>query len=230
LCAPSSRYAPSGASIVDRATHLGVHLAEDDGHPGLGDGGLLPGDRVEGIAQLVHVVEGYPRDRRRAGRGDHVRRIEPAADAHLEDREIHLRLAEGEHRRQGHGLEERELRPDLERTREDLLERVVSQRLAVHANPLRQFHQVWRRIEPGLLPRRSRDRLDHRADGSFPVRPRDVHALKGALGVPRTRASVAHRLEAEAHPEGDAGVELSENPRERRGHRAGGALVSRRGS
>ena len=77
---------------------------------GLDDAGLFFGDLRERVAELDHVIEGDARDRGDERGRDHVRRVETAAEADLEHRDVDLRVAEREKRRDRRDLEEREIR------------------------------------------------------------------------------------------------------------------------
>ena len=162
------------------------------------------------------MIERDARDRGGGGARDDVGRVEASADADLHDGEVDPRLAEGEERRERRRLEEGEIRPGVERAREQLGEPRVAHRLAVDADALGEPAEVRRGVEARLHARRARDRLDHRADAALAVGPGDVHHAKAALGVPGALAGGAHRLEPEPHAERDAGVERGERVLKRR--------------
>ena len=99
---------------------------------------------------------------------------------------------------------------------------------SVDADALGEADEVRRRDRGrSSSPRRARDRLDHRADRALAVGPGDVDVLERALRVPRRSQASFIALEPEAHPEGDAGVELAEDAGERRAHRGGAGACCR---
>jgi hypothetical protein len=84
---------------------LGRQSPHDEGNAGLGDAGLLAGDRRQAGAQLLGVFEF---DARHTGhRGSHdVRRVQAPAQAHLQHHVIDPGVCEQSERRRGGGVEE----------------------------------------------------------------------------------------------------------------------------
>ncbi len=113
---------------VDGRAHVGGHGAEDDIEAGLRDSRLLAGNVGQRRPEPVGVIERDPRDGGRAGEGEHVGRIEPAADPDFDDGEVDLGIAKREERREGRRLEERELRRPVERPIERVFQRRVVER------------------------------------------------------------------------------------------------------
>ncbi len=72
------------------------------------------------------------------GTAQDVGRVEPSTDADLDDRDVHLRVAKREERRERGRLEERELRRPVERACERRGEHVVVDRLAVRSGCARR--------------------------------------------------------------------------------------------
>ena len=207
--------------LVDRDAHVGLHRAEDDLDASLRDAGLLARDLDERRAEPVGVIEGDARDCCRAWRRNDVRRVEASAEPDLEDGDVDVRFAEGDERGERERLEEAEVGRAIEDAAHERRERRVVERRAVDANALGETAQVRRRVEAGPLSGRARDPLDHRAGRSFAVGPRDVHRFERTFRVPEPNACILHRLQAEAHSERNACVQIDEGAGERRGgHRA----------
>lgn len=88
---------PQGRSDARRCAledlgSLGELWGGEAGHAGLHDARLLAGDEGEGVAQDLHVVVAERRDAADDGAGHGVGGVEAAAEAHLEDHDVHLRM------------------------------------------------------------------------------------------------------------------------------------------
>ena len=106
---PSSRSgAPtSPRRALDDLQRLGRLLGHHGRHARLEDAGLLPRDGRQGVAQVLHVVERHGRHRGHRGpRGGGG--VQPAAQAHLQHRDVHLLLREVPERHQRAELEVRQ--------------------------------------------------------------------------------------------------------------------------
>ena len=105
LVTASWSFAPvRSAAARNTRSASGRRLATSAGRPAPEDAGLLRGDGLDRGAQILDVVE---RDRRhdRDGSGSDVRRVEPASQSDLEDRQIERPPGENPERRGGHRLE-----------------------------------------------------------------------------------------------------------------------------
>ena len=193
----------SGASCCVR--HPGDHVrglaGGDPAHHrdlGLDDPGLLGGDLPGRAAQQFRVVHPDRGDDRERGL-DHVGRVEPPAQAHLDHRP--LDLARGE-------VVEGQRRADLEEGAVLALGQARDQReaprqpplvgpLAVHADALAEVHQVRRGEEPGADPGLAQHALHQRAHRALAVRARDVHRGPLAVGIAQGAEQRARAVEAE---------------------------------
>ena len=140
------------SDLVDRRAHVGRHGPEHEVETGLGDPRLLARDVDERGPQAIGVVERDARDRGGARSRQDVRRVEPAADAHLDDREVDLGVAKGEERGERRRLEERQLRRAVERALERPGERRVVDRLALDPDALGEAAEVRRGEQPRRCP------------------------------------------------------------------------------
>ena len=71
----------------------------------LQDPGLFPSDRADSVAKECLMIEGNRRDRSDGGTAQDVGRIEPAAEADFEQRNVGRDAGEGEECRCGRDLE-----------------------------------------------------------------------------------------------------------------------------
>src|SRR5438552_3950912 len=85
--------------------------------------------------------------------------------------------------------------------RNRFVERVGRYWPAVDDEALAEIHQVRRRIPRRSPSRGSQRRVDHRGDGSFAVRARDVNRPVRALGTSETLDDRGDVLESELDPE-----------------------------
>ena len=149
-------------------------------------------------------------------RGRDVGRVEPAAEADLEDRELDRTAREGDERRGGHRLEVghrngRRAVGRREHLGEHRVELVGRARRAPRMRILSVTRlEVRRRVEAardaGLLG----DRGERRGRGALPVRAGDQHRGDGALRPAQPRADVVDRREAEPHAAHGQALEASE--------------------
>ena len=129
------------------AAASGSSAPDDDRHARLDDAGLLERDLAQRRAEILLVVEGDRRDRRRRSGDSDVGRVEPAAEADLEHGDVDAGAPEQLERDRGRHLEERRLhveravaraarRSRRARRRSAATERVRADRLAVDDEPL----------------------------------------------------------------------------------------------
>mgnify|MGYP003693820199 CR=1 FL=1 len=102
--APEASHRARRTAATSRCT-----TPETSGRPCTDDARLLVRDRFERRAERADVIE-IDRDDRGDERLGRVRRVETSAQAHLEHRGVHARVAERAQRGGGHHLEERRMR------------------------------------------------------------------------------------------------------------------------
>ena len=137
--------------------HPGAGLALAADHGGgraLQDAGLFGGDLLQRLAQEARMVVADRRDRRQSGL-DHVGRVEAAAHADLDHREIGRDARESEERRHRRDLEEgdRLLAIDPLGLGQYFVQQVVVDHLAGNADALVEAHQVRRGIDMDSVAR-----------------------------------------------------------------------------
>ncbi len=103
---PDERRAIVAARAMIASAASALHRADHDRHAGFDDAGLLRGDRREGCAEVLLMVERNRRDGARHGRQD-VGRVETAAQSHFADRDVDAVPPEQLEGRRGRHLEER---------------------------------------------------------------------------------------------------------------------------
>ena len=96
-----------GLLVKDRI-RLGIALPHHGRDARLEDACLLPRDRLQGIPQQGTVVQADGRDHRQFRR-QHIGRIQPPPEAHLNDRRIHPLIGKPFERQPRRNLEERQL-------------------------------------------------------------------------------------------------------------------------
>ena len=128
---------------------IGVGLAQHQNGAGLDDPGLLPGDLLTGVAQVLHVVELDVGDHRHLAVDD-VGGVPQATEAHLDDRDVDGDVGEPLERGAVDDLEVARLvgQEVFERgdVHEDAVEVVVGDRLAVPRHALVEALQVRARV------------------------------------------------------------------------------------
>ena len=162
---------------------LGNHIIADlaldrreDRAPLLDDAGLFARNRAQVGAEEGFVVKVHRRDHRQGRRIDHVGRIEPAAQADLENEEVRRHFGESEDRRRRGRLEMRDL------PAADCLERPVEpadQARIVHQLPRQpdafvEAHQMRRGKHVHGQSGRFGHRAHEGAGGPFAVGPRHM--------------------------------------------------------
>src|SRR5262249_23411045 len=90
---------------LDHSHRLAWLLGRYHRHVALDDGGLLGGDCGQRSAEIFGVVHADRRNHRSERRLDHIGRIEPSAEAYLEQQHIGLMLREQAERGRGLCLE-----------------------------------------------------------------------------------------------------------------------------
>src|SRR5690606_1774626 len=151
-----------------------IRITDDGGPPRPHDAGLLPADRLAVRAEPFGMVEIDARDQRRIG-VDRVRRVEAAAHADLEDRDVRVPPLEEEKRRDGRRLEIRQrdrTEARLDRFK-DLDQLGIRRVAAVEADPLVEAHEMRRRERTDTIARRAIDALQDRDARALAVRAAD---------------------------------------------------------
>ena len=173
-------------------------------------GELLGRDLDLGLAEVLRVLEA---DRGQHGhpRGDHVGRVEAAAEPGLDHRDLDPRRGEGDERGRRVGLELGHRLAlvegpvdDLDRLRDPLgrgAEGLLGELGAADADPLAPAAVVRRQVGAGADPVRLQQRRGDLGHRGLAVGADDVHGCEPVLGHPEHRDQAADPLEPEAHPE-----------------------------
>src|SRR5262252_279428 len=156
------------------------------------------------------MVEGNPRDGAGARLLEDVGRVESAAQAHLQHRDVDLELGEDHQGRQGRRLEESELGASREHVGEHRIEHLVGDGSAVHLNALVEPAEVRGGVEAGALAFRASDGSRHGGDATLAIRSGDMKSVGGALGMAVENAGRAHALETQNRAARCEPVELFE--------------------
>ena len=192
----------------------GRRLADDGGDAGLEDAGLFPGDLFQRLAQVLRVVARHVRHRRRQ-RVQDVGAVQPPAQPHLHDGEVHPRLREAEEGERRRRLEEGRAQPLHLRPqpRLRLLQPVDADGPAIDADALRERDQVRRRVHPDREPRmrRAQGGFAEGGDGALAVGAAHVQRTKAPVRISRTGEQRLRPLQ----PEPDASRGAREEPRTR---------------
>ena len=167
------------------------------------DAGLLARDLGDGVAEIFLMIErdvGNHRDQRL----DDVGRVQPAAHADFEHRNLDADAGEVFECHHGQHLEEagmpRQLagaQKLLRRALDAIVNRAeldIGDGFAVHPNALVDAHQMRRAVERGLVSRNPQNRRQRRRRRAFAVGSGDQHAGKAPLGMAqRLQHRRAHR-------------------------------------
>ena len=194
----------------DGPARLGGQRADHARPPLSQDTRFLARDRGERPAQVHLVVEVDADDGGGDGLHD-VGRVEPPAEARLEDGHVHALAAEV---REGGGrrhLEEGRVRLEDPAADEPLgrvadgahrdREVVVGDLAPVDGDPLVHAHEVGRGVAAGAQARRPQRGVAVGRDRALAVRAGDEQRRVRALGVAHLGDERPHRLEPELHPE-----------------------------
>ena len=174
------------------------------------DAALLERDRLEGGAEGFHVVVVHRDDHGEVtSRG--VRRVEPSAHTHLEDRDVDAGLAKGGQGGGGDRLEEGRMclelpaiEPGLElgpQMPQQMKQRVVVHVGAVDPDPLVGSDEVRRAEHPAPHAVATEHRLEHGADRALAVGAPDRDPAVVALRVVEALEQRPDVLQAQLHPE-----------------------------
>lgn len=198
LLCDHQRYAQAPARLPDHLLRLRLLPAEDGGAAGLEDAALLPGDPAECAPQLPGVLQAQLGDDRGLRGVDDVRRVQPAAQSHLQHDDPApdpLKVPE-RHGRQP--LEFRGRVRHLFRAGTDRLcgqaEVPVGDFRPIHLDPLVVPEQMRGGVQPRPVPGSGENGGEHRRDGAFSV---------GARHMDKTQISL--RISQQAHQLPDAG-------------------------
>ncbi len=196
---------PAGSSADDREG-----IARCAGHgqvAALDDGGLLPGNGRDRRTEAIHVVESHVRDDRHPAIPG-VRRVEAAAEAHFDDRDVEIQLGEPSEDRGGQELElgrwsepGRQPFGDAESLEDEPRERDRIDRPAVDLEPFAVRHEVGLRRLADPEPRGAECARDQRQHAALAVRARDEGPTELSLRVPQGRQERPRPPEPEVDPE-----------------------------
>ena len=178
---------------------------EHQGSRGLQDARLLRGDRRDGPPEPIGVLEFDRRDARDRRRDD-IRRIEPAAETHLENHAIEPGVGEQQQRRSGRRVEEgRRVRRLLGAQRIDVRPEPGhggGEPLVLHLDPsdpeaFGPALEMRRREGSDALAGGAEQRLGQQRRRALALRAGDVDDGEAVLGIPESCEETADRLEAE---------------------------------
>ena len=181
-------------TALDECCELGIR--QHHRGTGLGNGELLARDLLTRFAEDVGVLErdvGEDLDRR----PQHVRRVVPAAEPRLDDRDVDARGGELRERRGGQELELG--RPQTLGGSANALDcRLEVGLLTANANALAPAADVRREVCADDQPLPGEHLLDRARDGGLPVRPDDVDRRVRELGIAELREERLDPVEPEA--------------------------------
>jgi hypothetical protein len=201
-------------------------VSDHDGDPRLDDPCLLGRNFRQRPSQVLLMIEP---DRRDGGshRFDHVRGVEPPAQADLTDRNLRAGAAEELECDRRRDLEERRLHPQPATTAEEVdnlanvahgrVERLGGDGPSVDDEALREIDEMRRRVTGRTVARRAKGGIHHRRDRSLAVGPGDVHRSERAFRTAERVEDGRDVVEAEL----DAELLQPEQPGERVGQRGG---------
>lgn len=202
------RGAPDAAELTDDAHDFRRAVVADDVAPVLDDAALGHGDLLEGVPEVLGVLEADVRDDRHFRRVDDVGTVEGAAHADFQDHDVAALLFEVEHADGRHQFELARmvlhgvrfhfhpLRDGGEVLPEDVP--------AVHLQALFEAEDMGRCIEPGLITRFPQDRRQHGAGAPLAVAARHVDEFQVFLRVSEAVQQLHGPVEAE--PRGAPGI------------------------
>jgi len=162
------------------------------------DAGLFAGDLFDGVAEELAVIEVHGRDHRHRHALDHVGGVQHPAQAHLQQAQVRLGLAEGQEGAGGGDLEEGDWLAGVGRLDpvEHLGERRLLDQPPGHADALGEAHQVRRGVDVDLQPRRLGHGAQEGDGGALAVGPRHMdHRRQLSFRVTQRRAQPAHAVE-----------------------------------
>ena len=194
---------------------LWVTLSRDERHPWFGDTGLLPGDALEVVPQVVCVLQGDLGHRARKRRDD-VGAVQPPTQPHLDHRDVHPARRQVGKGDRGGRLEEARLRPfDVRHEQAGPLgEGILGNRSSVHRHPFTHRHQMRGGIDPDTQPPALELRGDEGAGRSLAVGPADVDGWKVALRMVKCVEQCRGGSEAPFDAAGLSGEEKTAGVRE----------------
>ena len=186
LAAGEERGADALRARLDHGERRLLLAAHHAGHAALDDPGLLAGDLGHGVAQELGVVDRDGGDRGERGARDDVGGVEPAAEAHLQERVVRRSPREGQERGAGGDLEVGDGGAGVDGLAlvERVEQRVLGDELARDAHPLVEAHQMRRGVGVHAQAGGLEPRTHHGDRGALAVGARDVdHGRQGVLRV-----------------------------------------------
>ena len=189
-----------GTGAADDVLHHRRVRREDRDRAALDHASLLGGDGGQGLPEVRLVIEIDCRDR--GGRCiDGIGGVEPAAEPHLEHRDINLGIAERFQRERRRGFEERGRRGEPVGGDADpsceVLEVRAADGPAVDRDPLGQTDEMGRRVSARAIPGRAQAPFEHGRDRSLAVGARDHNRSKRLFRPSERREQSANLMEAE---------------------------------
>ena len=194
----------------DDVVRLRRHGTHDHRDARFDDAGFLTGDIRERVAEVLLMIEVDRRDGGHDGLND-IGRVEPSAQANLDDAELDAGVTKQVERHRRRRFEEGRL--SRERVlRDHRLDRGLhvgrrlphlggADRLSVDDKSFRQVDEMRRGVASGVVTRAPQHLVDHRGHGSLAVCTGDVNRSKSVLGIAETREQRANVVEAELDAE-----------------------------
>ena len=220
---PQQRHADGGGTRGDDGRRLG-RLGGGDRDAGADDVGLVGRDLPQRVAEVLLVVEVDRRedaDGRRADGG----RVVATAQTDLQHRHLDALAREVVERQRGRRLEHAgvEARDQGAQRLHAVGQRVLADRLGIHANALAERHQVGRRVEPDPAAGGAQHGGQHGGHRPLAVGAADLRDRVGPLGMAERVQQGLDPLEPGAHPGMLAAAE-GEEPGQRLGVRHAGGV------
>ena len=180
-------------------------LAVEDGPAArLDDAGLLPGDKGDGVPQLLRVLQAQIGDDRHLGGGDHVGGVQTPPQAHLQYHDVTGPLLEPHHGHGGHQLElggrVGHVPGGLQHPLGDPPQVLVGDGDPVDLEPLAELPQVGGGVQAGAVSRPAQHAGHHGGGGALAVGAGDVDEFQPQMGV----AQPAQQLPGALQPRGPA--------------------------
>jgi hypothetical protein len=178
-------------------------------HPALENRGLLGGDLLDGVAEKFEMIHRHRRDRAGDRRVDDVGRIEPAAEADLQQQHIGRMPREKKKRCGGLDLEHRDGRRTVGALafQQHIGQRLVAHQLAAarrtETKALVEAHQVRRGVDVDGFARGLQHRAHEGHRRALAVGARDVNdRRKTAFRMPERIENPPHPVERQVDPLG----------------------------
>ena len=178
---------------------------------------LSDGNLGDGVAEVLLVIEVDGREHGH-GRAPHRGGVVAAAEADLEDRDVHPLAGEVVERQRGGRLEHAGVQARHQRAERlhAVDHRVLGDRLAVHANALAERDEMGRGVETHAPAVGLEHRGQHGGHRALAVGAADLGDREALLGVAQRLEQRLDAVQAGAHPRVLAAAQ-GEEPRQRLG-------------